>query len=385
MKSIAILGSTGSIGTQTLDVIEKNPNHFKIFALTANNNYKLLIQQAIKFKPQYVVINEKKYYKEVHESLKSYNIKVLEGYENIINICAEPLVDIVLVAIVGYSAMLPTLTAVENKKQIALANKESLVVAGEIIMNKAIENKVEILPVDSEHSAIFQCLVGESYSNIEKIYLTASGGPFRGFTPQQLAKVTKKQALKHPNWNMGGKITIDSATMFNKGLEMIEAKWLFNLQPAQIDTIVHPQSIVHSLVQFVDGSIKAQLGLPDMRTPIHYALFHPNRTYSYSKRFSFIDYPNLTFEHPDFEVFRSLKISIEVMKKGGNLPCVMNAANETAVMAFLQDKINFIDIFKIVEETIEYFSFNNVKNIEEYIVCNDKAVSKANEIIAKCK
>lgn len=384
MKSIAVLGSTGSIGTQTLDVIEKNPDSFKVFALTANNNYKLLIQQAIKFKPKYVVINEKKHYNEVKKALQPYKMQVLEGYENILSICAEPSVDIILVAIVGYSGMMATLAAVENKKQVALANKESLVVAGDIIMSKAKENNVEILPVDSEHSAIYQCLVGESYSNIEKIYLTASGGPFRGFSSQQLDRVTKEQALKHPNWNMGSKITIDSATMFNKGLEMIEAKWLFNLHPGQIDTIVHPQSIVHSLVQFVDGSIKAQMGLPDMRTPIHYALFHPNRTYSSSKRFSFADYPALTFEQPDYEVFKSLKISIEVMKRGGNLPCVMNAANETAVKAFLQDKINFVDIFKIVEKTLESFSFKKIDNIEEYITCNDQAHAKANEIIAKC-
>jgi len=385
MRTLAILGSTGSIGRQTLEVLETNSEHFKLYALTANRNYRLLIKQALKYKPKYVIINEKDFYKDVNEALKEHNIKVLAGYDNVLNICASPDVDIILMAIVGYAGMLPTLNAIKNKKQIALANKESLVVAGDIIMAEARKNNINILPVDSEHSAIFQCLEGEKNSNIEKIYLTASGGPFRGFSYKQLSQVTKKQALKHPNWNMGGKITIDSATMFNKGLEMIEAKWLFNLSASQIDTIVHPQSIVHSLVQFIDGSLKAQMGLPDMRTPIQYALFHPDRIYSPLARFSFLDYPSLTFEYPDYEVFRSLRIAIDVMKKGGNLPCIMNAANETAVHAFLQEKIKFVDIYKIVEETINLLEYKKVNDIDEYIEFNNKAVEKANEIIKKCK
>ena len=366
-KKIALLGSTGSIGRQTIDVVQANTDKFEIVALTAFNNHNLLIKQARDILPKYVVIGNEIRYVQVKQALEDLGIKVLAGYNSIVDLMALGEIDFVLVALVGYSALMPTIKALENNKQIALANKEALVVAGDVITKLANEKGIKILPIDSEHSAIFQSLQGEKLDEIEKIYLTASGGPFRGYSTEQLAKVTRKEALKHPNWNMGGKITIDSATMFNKGLEMIEAKWLFDLNVEQIDIIVHPQSIVHSLVQFIDGSIKAQMGLPDMRLPIQYALTYPNRIFSPFRRFSFLDYPELTFEYPDYETFRSLKLSTYALKKGGNIPCVLNAANEVAVKAFLKEKIGFLDIYRIVEETIEKVDFKDNLSIEDYV------------------
>ncbi len=386
MKNIAIFGSTGSIGRQTLDIIENNPDKFKTYAISGNNNYKLIINQAKKFKPKYVVITNEKYYSEVKKELSTTGIKILSGYNEILNLISDNAIDIVVMALVGYSGMLPTLKAVENNKTIALANKESLVVAGQIIMQKLKESKASLIPVDSEHSAIFQCLTGEDYNNIEKIYLTASGGPFRNYSWEQLSNVTRHQALQHPNWDMGGKITIDSATMFNKGLEMIEAKWLFNLAPSQIDVIVHPQSIIHSIVQFIDGSMKAQMGLPDMRTPIQYALTYPERIYSPFRRFSFLDYNTLNFEYPDYKVFRSLKIAIDVMNEGGNKPCILNAANEEAVYAFLNDKIKFTDIFIVVEEMLNIFDYKQITDIQQLIDCDSLVRQKAESFIEKkCK
>ena len=344
MKKIAILGATGSIGTQALEVIEEHSDKFQVEVLTANGNADLLIQQAIKFKPNVVVIADKTQYKKVEEALWQHDIKTYAGEEALAQVVQMDSIDVVLTALVGYSGLLPTINAIKAKKTIALANKETLVVAGELIIKLAQENQVAILPVDSEHSAIFQCLVGEFNNKIEKIYLTASGGPFRGKTREELAIVTKEQALKHPNWDMGAKITIDSATLMNKGLEVIEAKWLFNLKPEQIDVIVHPQSIIHSLVQFEDGSMKAQLGLPDMKHPIQYALSFPERFSSQSKRFEFMNYPELTFEKPDTETFFNLQLAYHALEKGGNTACILNAANEIAVDAFLKDKITFLQI-----------------------------------------
>ncbi len=381
MKRIALLGSTGSIGRQTIEVVENNPDKFEIVALTANLNYNLLIRQAKQIRPKYVVIGEEKHYKAVKEALNEYKIRVLSGYQAIVDIVTLDNVDFVLMALVGYSALLPTIKTLEHHKEIALANKEALVVAGEIITELARKNNIKLLPVDSEHSAIFQCLQGENYKEIEKIYLTASGGPFRGFTAEQLAVVTKKEALKHPNWNMGGKITIDSATMMNKGLEMIEAKWLFELSNEQIDVIVHPQSIIHSIVQFIDGSMKAQMGLPDMRLPIQYALSYPYRIFSPFRRFSFLDYAELTFEYPDYQVFRTLKFTNYALEKGGNIPCVLNAANEVAVSAFLRDKIKFVQIFDVIENTLEKVDFQDNLSIDDYVATDELARHKAEEFI----
>ncbi len=380
-KRIALLGSTGSIGRQTLEVVAHNTDKFEIIALTANRNYHLLIKQAKDIRPKYVVIAEDKHYSEVKEALLDFNIEVLAGFNSIIEIVTLDEIDFVIIALMGYAGLLPTIKALESKKQVALANKEALVVAGEIITKKAEENNIKLLPIDSEHSAIFQCLVGENYSTIEKIYLTASGGPFRGFSTEQLAKVSKKEALQHPNWNMGGKITIDSATMMNKGLEMIEAKWLFNLKPEQIDVIVHPQSIVHSIVQFVDGSMKAQMGLPDMKTPIQFALAYPNRIYSPFRRFSFLDYSEFTFEYPNYEVFKNLKLAIYALKKGGNIPCILNAANEIAVSAFLREKINFLDISTIVEKSLEKIDFKQNLSLDDYIELDEQTRIIANEFV----
>jgi 1-deoxy-D-xylulose-5-phosphate reductoisomerase len=366
-KKIALLGSTGSIGRQTIEVVKANPEKFEIIAITANLNYNLLIKQAKEIKPKYVVIADDKKYNQVKEALSDYQISVLSGYKSVVEIVNIDEINFVIIALVGYSALLPTIKSLENNKQIALANKEALVVAGDLITKLAKQKGIELLPIDSEHSAIFQSLVGEDRTKIEKIYLTASGGPFRGYTTEKLAKVSKIEALKHPNWNMGGKITIDSATMFNKGLEMIEAKWLFDLQTSQIDVIVHPESIIHSLVQFTDGSIKAQMSLPDMRLPIQYAMSYPERIFSPFHRFSFLDYPKFTFEYPDYEVFRSLKLSIYALEKGGNLPCVLNAANEVAVFAFLRDEIEFLKIFDIVENTMKQIDFQDNLTLDDYI------------------
>ena len=374
-KHIAILGSTGSIGTQALEVIDNHPDTFILEVLTANNNAELLIQQAKKFIPNAVVIANKELYSQVKNALEDYDIKVYAGAESIEQIVELDAIDIVLISLVGYSGLLPTINAIKHKKTIALANKETLVVAGELITQLAIENHVAILPVDSEHSAIFQCLTGEmEYGNeIEKIILTASGGPFRQFDKLMLQKVTKQQALKHPNWDMGAKVTIDSASLMNKGLEVIEAKWLFDVDPKQIEVVVHPQSIVHSAVQFTDGSVKAQMGLPDMKLPILYAFGYPRRLKTNFPRFNFFDYPALTFEKPDLSNFRNLALAYSAMEKGGNMPCVMNAANEIAVAAFLQDKIGFLQMTDLIEKAMQKISFIKKPSIADYIECNKDA------------
>jgi 1-deoxy-D-xylulose-5-phosphate reductoisomerase len=365
-KRVAILGSTGSIGTQALEVIEKHPEEFDVETITANNNAELLIQQAIKFVPNNVVIANEENYALVKEALKNLPIKVFTGDDSLSQVVQFPSVDIVVTAMVGYSGLIPTINAIKAGKNIALANKETLVVAGELITKLVREYKVNIYPVDSEHSAIFQCLAGELHNPIEKIFLTASGGPFRGKDLDFLRNVTPEQALNHPNWNMGNKVTIDSASLMNKGLEAIEAKWLFGLEPRQIEIIVHPQSIIHSLVQFEDGSIKAQMGLPDMRLPIQYALGYPNRLKSDFPRFNFIDYPQLTFEKPNLETFKNLALAFDVMQKGGNLPCAMNAANEVVVDAFLKSKIGFLTMPDIIEKTLLKVQYIKVPGIADY-------------------
>ncbi|CAN1572235.1 Dxr 1-deoxy-D-xylulose 5-phosphate reductoisomerase [Spirosomataceae bacterium] len=375
-KKIAILGSTGSIGTQALDVIAANSDLFEVEVLTAQSNADLLIEQAVKFKPNVVVIGQETLYDKVNAALDPLDIKVYCGQKSLASVVENENVHTVLTALVGYSGLIPTINAIKAGKHIALANKETLVVAGEIVTRLAIENKVDILPVDSEHSAIFQCLVGEYINPIEKIILTASGGPFRGKDRTFLENVKKEQALKHPNWDMGAKITIDSASMMNKGLEVIEAKWLFDLKVEQIDVIVHPQSIVHSLVQFEDGSIKAQLGLPDMKLPIQYALGFPKRLKSDFPRFDFINYPNLTFEKPDLETFRNLGFAFEALKKSGNMPCILNAANEVAVDAFLKDKIGFLEMSDIIEFCMQTVSFIEKPTVEDYIE-TDKSTREA--------
>ncbi|MFH0866481.1 MAG: 1-deoxy-D-xylulose-5-phosphate reductoisomerase, partial [Bacteroidota bacterium] len=339
-KRIALLGSTGSIGTQALEVIRQHPEYFIAEVLTSQKNADLLIEQAIEFKPNCVVIADEKLYKKVFDALDPHLIKVYAGTDAIAQVVEMDSIDMVLTALVGFAGVKPTLNAVKAGKQIALANKETLVVAGDLITTAAKENGANIYPVDSEHSAIFQCIVGEFQNKIEKIYLTASGGPFRGMSKDELNKVTPAMALKHPNWNMGDKVTIDSATMMNKGFEVIEAHWLFGLNADQIDVIVHPQSIIHSLVQFTDGSMKAQLSLPDMKMPIQFALGYPMRLHSDFKRFDFSDHPQLTFEKPDIENSRNLFLAYDALKKGGNMPCIMNAANEIVVKAFLNERIS---------------------------------------------
>jgi 1-deoxy-D-xylulose-5-phosphate reductoisomerase len=366
-KRVAILGSTGSIGTQTLEVISKNPDQFEVEVLTANNNIALLVEQAKLFRPNVVVISNSCHFDQLNDALKDEPVKVYAGREALQQVVEMSTIDIVVTAMVGYSGLIPTCNAIKAGKHIALANKETMVVAGEIINRLAIENKVNIYPVDSEHSAIFQCLVGEFNNEIEKIYLTASGGPFRGFTMEQLAKVKKADALKHPNWDMGAKITIDSASLMNKGFEVIEAKWLFGLKPEQIDVIVHPQSIIHSIVQFCDGSMKAQMGLPDMKLPIQYALNFPERLSSEFKRFSFLDYPSLTFEQPNTKNFRNLALAFYALNQGGNMPCILNAANEVVVQAFLNDKISFLQMPEIIEATMEKATFLKNPDLDDYI------------------
>ncbi len=359
-KHIAILGSTGSIGTQALQVIDEHSDIFCAEVLTSNNNSTLLIEQAKKFKPNAVVIVNDKKYTEVKEALKNEDIKVFAGKKALAQIVENNEIDLVLTALVGFSGLEPTINAIKSKKHIALANKETLVVAGELVTKLAKENAVNIYPVDSEHSAIFQCMAGEWQNPIEKIYLTASGGPFRGMKKEQLEKVTREKALKHPNWNMGAKITIDSATLMNKGFEVIEAKWLFNLQAEQIDILVHPQSIIHSMVQFADGSIKAQMGMPDMKLPIQYAFSYPLRLSSTSPRFNFLNSSAFTFEKADAENFPNLRLAYEAMEKKGNMPCILNAANEITVAAFLKNKISFLDIARINEKTMQKAPF--IKN-----------------------
>jgi 1-deoxy-D-xylulose-5-phosphate reductoisomerase len=366
-RNIAILGSTGSIGTQTLDVVKEHSDKFEVELLTANNNSALLIEQAIAFKPNTVVIANESKYDEVFNALDSLDIKVYAGHEAIADVVQMESIDIVLTAMVGYAGLRSTIKAIEAGKHIALANKETLVVAGEIITALAEKHKVGIIPVDSEHSAIFQCLVGEFHNKLEKIILTASGGPFRAKSIDYLKNVTKEQALKHPNWDMGAKITIDSSTMMNKGLEVIEAKWLFELTPDKIEVVIHPQSIIHSMVQFEDGSIKAQMGLPDMKLPIQYALAYPQRLKSSFPRFSFMDYPSLDFEAPDLEKFRNLDLAYQALNKGGNQACVLNAANEIAVDAFLKDKIEYLKIPDLIEGCMQKVAFLEKPSYDDYV------------------
>ena len=379
-KRIAILGSTGSIGTQALEVIEEHNDKFEVEVLTARNNVGLLIAQARKFNPNTVVISNDAHYRTVSDALADLPVKVYAGKDAVAQVVEMESIDIVLTAMVGYAGLLPTIKAIEAGKNIALANKETLVVAGDLITKLAIEKGVEIIPVDSEHSAIFQCLVGEQFKNIEKIYLTASGGPFRGKDISFLKNVTKEQALKHPNWDMGAKITIDSASLMNKGLEVIEAHWLFGLKSEEIDVIVHPQSIIHSIVQFEDGSMKAQMGLPDMKLPIQYAFGYPGRLHSKSPRFNFIDYPQLTFEKANTENFPNLSLAYQALQSGGNMPCVLNAANEVVVEAFLKDKIRFTDMPLIIERTMQKIPLAKNLNHEDYVQQNTEARRIALEI-----
>ncbi|MBL4658285.1 MAG: 1-deoxy-D-xylulose-5-phosphate reductoisomerase [Flavobacteriales bacterium] len=382
-RHIAILGSTGSIGTQALEVIDANPDHFEIEVLTAFDNADLLIEQAVQYVPNAVVIGNEDKYDQVFDALDSKDIKVYAGMDAIDQVVEMEEIDLVLAAMVGYAGLRSTLAAIGAGKNIALANKETLVVAGDLVTSLAMEKGVNIFPVDSEHSAIFQCLAGEFDNKIEKIYLTASGGPFRGKSRSDLAHITKEEALKHPNWEMGDKITIDSASMMNKGLEVIEAKWLFTLKADQIDVIVHPQSIVHSLVQFEDGSLKAQMGLPDMKLPIQYALGFPKRLKSDFPRFNFMDYPSLTFEPVDTETFRNLALAFHALKLGGNMPCVLNAANEVAVDRFLRDQIGFNEMSELIEACMDKVSHVKKPTYEDYVASDSEARILAKELIRR--
>jgi 1-deoxy-D-xylulose-5-phosphate reductoisomerase len=382
MKRIAILGSTGSIGTQALEVISANPDKFSIEVLTANNNANLLIEQAKKFVPNAVIISNKDKYPLIKAALSNYPIKVFAGQESIAQIVDLESIDLVLVALVGYAGLLPTINAIKAKKNIALANKETLVVAGELISKLVIENEVNIFPVDSEHSAIFQCLAGEYNNKIEKIILTASGGPFRNLSYEDLKKVKKDDALKHPNWNMGNKVTIDSSTLMNKGLEVIEARWLFNVKPEQIEVVIHPQSIIHSMIQFEDGSIKAQMGLPTMKLPILYAFSYPNRIKTNFERYDFTKHSTLTFEPPDLNKFKNLKLAYEAIEKGGNIPCALNAANEVAVHYFLKEQIEFLQIPEIISAILDKIDYIHNPNFEEYEY-TDKLTRKLTEELIK--
>ena len=382
-KRIAILGSTGSIGCQALEVIEQNADAFEVEVLSANDNATLLIEQALRFNPNAVCIANESRYEEVKSALSGTFVKVYAGQHALVSLMEMETIDLVLTALVGYAGLLPTLKAIEYGKPIALANKETLVVAGDLVTQLASEKGVNIYPVDSEHSAIFQCLAGEFHNPIEKIILTASGGPFRGKDRKFLETVAKEQALKHPNWTMGAKITIDSATLMNKGLEVIEAKWLFGLKPDQIEVVVHPQSIVHSLVQFQDGSIKAQLGLPDMKLPIQYALGYPNRISSTFPRFSFTDYPNLTFGKPDSDTFQCLNLAFKALEKGGNVPCMLNAANEVAVDAFLHDKISFLQITDIIEACMELGQYIAAPTLADYMDTDQIIRQKATDLVTE--
>ncbi|WP_339789892.1 1-deoxy-D-xylulose-5-phosphate reductoisomerase [uncultured Imperialibacter sp.] len=381
-KRIAILGSTGSIGVQSLDVIKRHPEAFEVEVLTAQNNADLLIRQALEFVPNAVVIGNETLYQQVADALLPKDIKVFAGLDALSQIVQMDAIDMVLTALVGYSGLKPTMNAIAAGKPIALANKETMVVAGELITKMAQERAVNIFPIDSEHSAIFQCIVGEFHNPIEKIILTASGGPFRGKTRSELLKVTKEMALKHPNWDMGAKITIDSASLMNKGLEVIEARWLFGIPADKIDVVVHPQSIVHSMVQFEDGSIKAQLGLPDMRIPIQFALAYPERLKSDFPRFNFAEYPSLTFEKPDLETFRNLQLSFDALKEGGNKPCVLNAANEVAVEYFLKDKIGFMEMSDIVEKCLVKIPYISSPDYQDYVDTDTETRNIALDLIA---
>ena len=380
-KRIAIFGSTGSIGTQALEVIKAYPDQFAVEILTAHSNDELLIKQAIEHKPNAVVISDETKYQKVKDALSKTFVKVFAGEKALTEVAAFDTYDVMLAAIVGYAGLDPTITAIEKGKLIAIANKETLVVAGDIIMQKAALSNAAMVPVDSEHSAIFQCLMGEGQNKIEKIVLTASGGPFRGKKPNYLVNVKRDHALQHPNWTMGAKITIDSATLMNKGLEMIEAKWLFNLKPEQIQVVIHPQSIIHSMVQFEDGSLKAQMGLPDMKLPIQYALTFPARLKNNLPRFDFRKMDTLTFEEPDTRTFRNLALAIEALKKGGNLPCVMNAANEIAVWAFLRNRIGFLDMMAVVEQAMDKVAFIEKPTLDDLFESDGEARSLAASLI----
>lgn len=383
MKNISILGATGSVGTQALAVIQANPGLYKVSALTAQSNATLLISQALTFLPDLVVIGDEDQYQAVKSALSGTAIRVLAGEEALCEAASLAQVDMVLTAIVGSVGLRPTIAAIEAGKDIALANKETLVVAGDLVTRLAKKHGVSIIPVDSEHSAIFQCLVGEGNESIEKIYLTASGGPFRGKDREFLANVTKAQALKHPNWVMGAKITIDSASLMNKGLEVIEAKWLFDLEADQIDVIVHPQSIIHSIAQFKDGSMKAQMGVPDMRLPIHYALAYPHRISSDFERFNFLDYPELSFYKADNATFRNLDLAYVALRKGGNMPCIINAANEVVVNAFLQDQIGFLQMSDVIQQCMEEMAFVGEPGLNNYLETDRHTRIFANQLVTK--
>lgn len=381
MKQIAILGSTGSIGTQTLDVVRQHPDAFSVYALSANRSVDLLIQQALEFNPAVVCIADKRYYQPLRDALSDLPIRVMAGEEAIAEMVTMPAIDVVVAAMVGYAGLLPTMQAIRAKKTIALANKETLVVAGEIICRLAQRYKVPILPVDSEHSAIFQSLVGEEVQSIEKLLLTASGGPFRTFTYEQMQHVTAAQALKHPNWEMGAKITIDSASMMNKGFEVIEARWLFDIPVEKIQVLVHPQSVVHSAVQFVDGSVKAQLGTPDMRIPIQYALTYPERWLSDVPRLDLFAVKQLTFEEPDMQRFPNLRLAYEAMEKGGNMPCILNAANEVVNLAFREAKCGFLQMSDVIAKTMERTAFIAEPTYEDYVLTDTEARKIATETL----
>jgi len=381
VKRIGIFGSTGSIGTQALEVIAEHPDKFSAEVLTCNGNDDLLIEQAIKYKPNIVVITDESKYLKVKDALSATDVKVFAGEKALEEVAAMDVYDLMLAAIVGYAGLKPTLKAIDSGKPVALANKETLVVAGDIVMQTAIEKRVPIIPVDSEHSAIFQCLVGEMRNPIEKVILTASGGPFLGRKPNYLVNVKREHALQHPNWTMGAKISIDSATLMNKGLEMIEAKWLFNLHPSQIEVLIHPQSIIHSMVQFEDGSVKAQLGLPDMKLPIQYAMAFPQRITNEYPRCDFRKIKSLTFEEPDIRTFKNLGLAIEALNKGGNLPCVLNAANEIAVYAFLRNRIGFLDMTDVIERVMEKIPFIAKPSLEEYFDSDGDAREYAADLI----
>ncbi|MDF3076192.1 MAG: 1-deoxy-D-xylulose 5-phosphate reductoisomerase [Sphingobacteriaceae bacterium] len=383
VKNIAILGSTGSIGTQALEVIGKNPDRFSVSVLTAQSNADLLVEQALTFKPQQVVIGDERKYQWVKTALAHTGINVLSGEAALSEVVCGDKIDVVLTALVGFSGLRPTLAAIQAGKDIALANKETLVVAGELVTKLARQHNVNILPVDSEHSAIFQCLQGEEGNAVEKIYLTASGGPFRGKKTEYLSSVTKAEALKHPNWSMGAKITIDSATLMNKGLEVIEAKWLFGLDISQIDVIIHPQSIIHSIVQFEDGSMKAQMGLPDMKLPIQYALNYPLRLKNHFERFNFLNYPQLTFEAPDKATFRNLALAFDALAQAGNMPCVINAANEVVVAEFLKGSIGFLEMSSVIEECMTRVSYINSPTLDDYLMTDMETRNIAGQLVTK--
>lgn len=381
IKRIALFGSTGSIGTQALEVIRANPGKFAVEILTAQSRDELLIQQAFEFKPNLVVIGDEEKYNNVKEALSSTEVKVFAGEQSLEEAALMDNYDLMLAAIVGFAGLKPTLNAVKRGKTVALANKETLVVAGDVVMEAAVQNRAPVIPVDSEHSAIFQCLVGEAKNPIEEIILTASGGPFLGRKPNFLVNVKREHALQHPNWSMGTKITIDSATLMNKGLEMIEARYLFNLKPEQIRVVIHPQSIIHSMVQFRDGSIKAQMGLPDMRLPIQYAMAFPQRIPNNYPRYDFSKDSTLTFEEPDIKTFRNLALAKDALYAGGNLPCIMNAANEIAVYAFLKNRIGFLDMTELIEKTMQKIPFIQKPTLEEYLNSDGEARSYAADII----